>query len=212
MSRLVLIISKTGTGKSSSLRNFKKGEASVILGSGKELPFNSEIATLTPKSMNDVAVGVLSATTPVVVIDDANYLLSFEEMNRASEVGYVKFTQMAQGMFKIFKAIIDKESDQIFYIMAHAAETEDGTIRFKTTGKMLSEKVVLEGLTNVLLTTEVTTDGEFIFRVRTDGTGVKTPLGMFDTETVPNDLAVVDKAIRAYYAPKAQIKPIKESK
>lgn len=210
MARLVLIISKTGTGKSSSLRNLKKGEAAVILGSGKELPFNSDLATLVPRSMSDVVSGITSATTPIVVIDDANYLLSFEEMNRASEVGYVKFTQMAQGMFKIFKAIIDKDSDQTFYIMAHSAENEDNTIRFKTTGKMLSEKVVLEGLTNILLTNEVTDSGDFVFRVRTDGKGVKTPLGMFDTETVPNDLVIVDKAIRDYYKPKTTIK--KENK
>lgn len=199
MARLVLVISKSGTGKSSSLRNLKKGEASVVLCSGKELPFRSDISTLVPKSHLDVINAIEKANAPIVVIDDANYLMSFEEMNRATEIGYVKFTQMATHMFDIFQAIINKESDQTFYIMAHAAETEDGMIRFKTTGKMLSEKIVLEGLTNILITNEITSDGEFVFRVRTDGTGVKTPLGMFKTDTVPNDLKIVDKAIKDYY-------------
>jgi NAD kinase len=201
MARLVLVISKSGTGKSSSLRNLKKGEASVVLCSGKEMPFRTDISTLVPKSHLDVINAVEKANAPIVVIDDANYLMSFEEMNRATEIGYVKFTQMATHMFDIFQAIIKKESDQTFYVMAHSAETEDGSIKFKTTGKMLSEKIVLEGLTNILITNEITSDGEFVFRVRTDGTGVKTPLGMFKTDTVPNDLVIVDKAIKDFYGP-----------
>jgi len=201
MARLVLVISKSGTGKSSSLRNLKKGEASVVLCSGKELPFRSDISTMVPKSHLDVISAIERANAPIVVVDDANYLMSFEEMNRATEIGYVKFTQMATHMFDIFQAIINKDSDQTFYVMAHSAETEDGSIKFKTTGKMLSEKIVLEGLTNILITNEITSDGEFVFRVRTDGTGVKTPLGMFKTDTVPNDLVIVDKAIKDFYGP-----------
>jgi len=183
------------------MRNLKKGEASVVLASGKELPFRSDIATMVPKSYPDVINAIEKATAPIVVIDDANYLMSFEEMSRVTEIGYAKFTQMAQNMFKIFKAIIDKEGDQTFYVMAHAADTEDGMIRFKTTGKMLSDKIVLEGLTNILITNEITADGEFVFNVKTDGTGVKTPLGMFKEDQIPNDLKVVDKAIKDYYGP-----------
>lgn len=205
MARLVLVISKSGTGKSSSMRNLKKGEASVILSSGKELPFRTDLPTLVPKSYQEITNAIEKATAPIVVIDDANYLMSFEEMSRVQEIGYAKFTQMAQNMFKLFKAIIDKESDQTFYIMAHAADDEDGQLRFKTTGKMLSDKIVLEGLTNILITNEITADGEFVFRVKTDGSGVKTPLGMFNTDTIPNDLKLVDKAIRDYYgAPKKE--------
>lgn len=199
MAKLVLILAKTGTGKSSSLRNFKRGEASAILASGKELPFKTDIQTLVPSSYTEVINGIQSAPTPVVVIDDTNYLMSFSEMEKALETGYQKFTTMAQDMYKVFRSIIRKPTDQIFYVMAHAANTEDGSIRFKTTGKMLDEKIVLEGLTNILLTADVTDDGQFVFRVKTNGTGIKSPLGMFDTETVPNDLKEVDKAIRKYY-------------
>lgn len=199
MARLVLVISKSGTGKSSSLRNLKKGEAVVILSSGKELPFKTDLTTFIPKSYADVTAAIAKASAPIVVIDDANYLMSFEEMSRVTEVGYAKFTQMAQNMFKLFKAVIDKASDQTFYIMAHAADTEDGHIQFKTTGKMLSEKIVLEGLTNILITNEITAEGEFVFKVKTDNTGVKTPINMFDTPTIPNDLKLVNDAIIKFY-------------
>lgn len=221
MAKLVLIIARSGTGKSSSLRNLKPEEAAVVLCSGKDLPFRSELKTFVPKGYADVMQIIQKSTKPIIVIDDANYLMSFEEMSRVAEIGYAKFTQMASNMFRVFKEIIDKDSDQIFYIMAHSSEDEDGQIRFKTTGRMLSEKIVLEGLTSIVITNAVV-DGEFVFRVQTDGLGVKTPLGMFDTPTVPNDLKIVDAAIRKFYGPAkkpavkkpepAKSEPVKEEK
>lgn len=200
MARLVLIISKSGTGKSSSMRNLTKEEAVVISASGKELPFRSELTLYSPKTYTDVYAAIERAKTPIVVIDDANYLMTFEEMARSSETGYGKYTVMAKNMFNVFKNIIDKASDQTFYIMAHADE-DSSDLRMKTSGKMLSEKIVLEGLANVLITNEVTAEGEFVFRVKTDGSGVKTPLGMFESETIPNDLKLVNEAIVNYYKP-----------
>lgn len=206
MARLVLILSQSGTGKSSSLRNLKHGEANVVLCSGKELPFKTDLSTMVPHNYNEVIGAINTATAPIIVIDDANYLMSFEEMSRVSESGYGKFTQMANNMFRVFKAVIDKQSDQTFYIMAHAENREDGLLRFKTSGKMLSDKIVLEGLTNIVLTTEII-DGRFVFRTQTDGTGVKAPLGMFATPTMDNDLKLVDKAVREFYAPVAAKPP-----
>lgn len=219
MAKVVFIISKTGTGKSSSLRNFKRGEAQVVSCSGKELPFKSDLPMLTPKNYGEVYKAIDGATAPVVVIDDANYLMSFEEISRVNEVGYQKFTQMAQNFFNVVKRIIDKPGEQIFYILAHAEDNDEGTIRIKTTGKMLSEKVVLEGLTNILLTNEVK-DGEFVFKVKTDGSGVKSPMDMFESDYISNDLKEVDKTIRGYYDMKPltapniaeKPKPTKEAK
>lgn len=209
MAKLVLIIARSGTGKSSSLRNLKPEEAAVVLCSGKDLPFRHELKTFVPKGYPDIFQIIQKSQKPIIVIDDANYLMSFEEMNRVNEVGYAKFTQMASNMFRMFREIIDKDSDQIFYIMAHSTEDENDQLRFKTTGKMLSEKIVLEGLTNIVLTNEVV-DGEFVFRVQTDGHGVKSPLGMFDEPTVPNDLKIIDAAIRKFYEPVKKVEPKKE--
>lgn len=202
MSRLVMILARSGTGKSTSLRNFKKGEAQAILCSGKELPIKTDIATFVPKGYADVYAAIQKASAPVVVLDDVNYLMSMQEMEFANQTGYQKFSVMALNMFNVFKAVMDKDSDQIFYIMAHSAElTEtDNQLRFKTTGKMLSEKVVLEGLTNIVLGADVE-DGQFVFKVKTDGTGIKTPMGMFTTATVENDLKAVTETINNYYAP-----------
>jgi hypothetical protein len=199
MAQLVLIISSSGTGKSSSLRNLTKEEAAVVLCSGKDLPFRHDLSTFVPKNYIDIFNVIEQSKKPVIVIDDVNYMMSFEEMNRVNEAGYAKFTQMANNMFQVFKKILDKQSDQVFYLLAHADVDEAGMIRFKTTGKMLSEKVVLEGLTNIVITNEIL-DGEFVFRVQTNGTGIKTPIGMFSGPTIPNDLKLVDQAIRKFYS------------
>lgn len=200
MSRLVLILARSGTGKSTALRNFKKGEAQAILCSGKELPFKTDISTYVPKGYAGVYTAIEKATTPVVVLDDVNYLMSMEEMAMAKVTGYQKFSEMALNMYNVFKAIMDKDTDQIYYLLAHSAELGEGEtqLRFKTTGKMLSDKIVLEGLTNIVIGADVI-DGEFVFKVKTDGNGIKTPMGMFKTDTVPNDLKEVDKTIRSYY-------------
>lgn len=202
MARLVLILARSGTGKSTSLRNFKKGEAVAVLCSGKELPIKTDIVTFVPRNYGDVYAGILQAKAPVVVLDDVNYLMSFEEMQMANVKGYEKFNLMAQNMYNVFKTILDKEGDQTFYVLAHAAETteDDQQLRFKTTGKMLSDKIVLEGLTNIVIGAGME-DGEFVFKVETDGHGIKTPMGMFDTPTIPNDLKALDETIRKYYEP-----------
>lgn len=207
MAQLVLIIAPSGTGKSSSLRNLKKEEAAVVLCSGKDLPFRHELPTMVPKTYIDIYQAIENSHKPIVVIDDINYMMSFEEMNRVNEAGYGKFTQMANNMFTVFKKILDKDSDQVFYVFGHSADEEDGRLRLKTTGKMLSEKIVLEGLANVVLTNEIV-DGEFRFRVQTDGSGIKSPVGMFKEATIENDLKLVDKAVRDFYG----VKPKEASK
>lgn len=211
MAQLILVIAPSGTGKSSSLRNLKKEEAAVILCSGKELPFRHELPIMVPKTYVDIFNAVAQSSKPIVVIDDVNYMMSFEEMSRVNETGYAKFTQMAANMFNVFKSIVEKDSDQVFYVFGHSADEEDGKLKLKTTGKMLSEKIVLEGLTNTVLTNEIV-DGEFRFRVRTDGSGVKSPLGMFKEPTIENDLKLVDKAVREFYDIKPKASKGKKTK
>jgi hypothetical protein len=200
MSRLVLIVAKSGTGKSSSMRNFAENDLRVISCSGKELPFKSNIKSLYVKTYGELMNAVVAAERPVVVVDDINYIMSFDQMSRVLETGYTKFTLMAKSITDLFKTIVEKDSDQTYYVIGHQAEQAEGDsqIRLKTPGKMVSNTIVLEGLTNILITTDVV-DNQFVFRVQTDGTGVKTPMGMFDTLTIENDLKLVDKTIREFY-------------
>lgn len=202
MSQLTFVLGRSGTGKSTSLRNFKKADnIGYISATGKKLPFKNDIPQFHAKNYAELKAAISQSKADVVVIDDFNYFMSFEEFSQASVKGYEKFTQMAVNVVDVIELITKKETDQRFYIMAHSEQNEDGQLRLKTTGKMVSDKFVPEGLTNQVIESAVV-DREFVFKVKTDGTGIKTPMGMFkDTEaTIPNDLKELDKVIKAFYA------------
>lgn len=201
MSQLTLVLGRSGTGKSTSLRNFKKADGiGYITATGKPLPFKTDIGQYHARNYAQLIAAIKQTDVPVVVIDDFNYFMSFEEFSQAAVKGYEKFTTMAVNVVNVIEAITQKATDQRFYILAHSENNEDGQLRLKTTGKMVSDKFVPEGLTNQVVETAVV-DREFVFKVKTDGTGIKTPMGMFTDETIPNDLKELDKAIVEFYKP-----------
>lgn len=200
MARLVFILGDSGSGKSTSLRNLTSKDVNVVSVTGKELPFKTDIKAYYPQTYEQVINAVAKADKPLVVIDDANYLMSNFEFATLNETGYGKFARNALGMVNVFRAIIEKESDQTFYIMAHTEQNEEGHLRFKTTGKMVSEKYNPAGVTNIVLEAMYDDQSEeFVFRTKANGRGVKSPLGMFDKQFIPNDLKEVDKTIREFY-------------
>lgn len=201
MAQLTFVLGKTGTGKSTSLRNFKAADGiGYITATGKPLPFKNDIPQMHAKSYAELMQMIKQSKAPVMVIDDFNYFMSFEEFSQAGNKGYEKFTQMAVNVVNVIDAITKKDGDQRFYILAHSENNDSGDLRLKTTGKMVSDKFVPEGLANQVVETSVE-DGQFVFKVKTDGTGIKTPMDMFDEPTVSNDLKVLDEKIKAFYAP-----------
>ena len=199
MAQLIFVLGRSGTGKSSSLRNLKKADGvGYITATGKPLPFKNDIPQFHAKNYSELAAAIKTSKAPVVVIDDFNYFMSFEEFSKADIKGYDKFTEMAVNVVNIIELITKKDTDQRFYILAHSEQNDEGLLKLKTTGKMVSDKFVPEGLTNQVVETAVI-DGEFVFKVRTDGTGIKTPLGMFEPDTIPNDLKELDRAIVNFY-------------
>jgi len=200
MSRIVFILGDSGSGKSTSLRNLTKEDVNVISVTGKELPFKTDITVYHPRSYEDVIKAVDSASKPIVVIDDANYLMSNFEFATINEAGYGKFARNALGMVNVFKSIIDKESDQTFYIMAHTEQSDDGKLHFKTTGKMVSEKYNPAGITNIVLEAAYDDQADaFVFHTKADGRGIKAPMGMFTKASIPNDLKAINTQITEYF-------------
>ena len=199
MSQLTFVLGNSGTGKSTSLRNFTaKDGIGYITATGKPLPFKSDIPQMHAKSYPELTAMVAQSKAPVMVIDDFNYFMSFEEFNKAGIKGYDKFTEMAVNVVNIIDLITKKDTDQRFYILAHSENNDSGQLKLKTTGKMVSDKFVPEGLTNQVVETTVM-DGEFVFKVKTNGLGVKTPMGMIPTDTIENDLKLLDKYIVDFY-------------
>ena len=217
MSKKILILGRSGSGKSTSMRNFKKGEVGVISCIGKELPFRTDIPIFTPKftqeTMNkypSTLGAIRKAKAKVLVVDDANYLLTTEFTGTAGEKGYEKWSRMALNFVQLINEIDELDDDITVYIMMHYELDADGYERPMTVGKLLNEKICVEGLFTTVLKA-IYENGEYKFqtRKRNEAECVKTPLGMFETDTIDNDLRMVDKTIREYYG---MTMPYKEEK
>ena len=133
------------------------------------------------------------------VIDDSQYLMCFELFNRSAENGYTKFTEMAKHFFDLVRFVIREMPDDVIVYFLHHVELAGDKYKAKTVGKMLDEKLTVEGLFSIVLMAK-NVDGKHFFLTQSDGTDtVKTPIEMFAEARIDNDLKAVDKAIRAYY-------------
>lgn len=195
----VLIIGDSGTGKSTSLRNFERGEIGILNVAGKPLPFRNNLARLDNARYNQIHQALMKDSLNAYVIDDAGYLLSFDNFRRAKENGYGKFVDMAQSFEQMLEAIAGTSADTIVYVMMHAERDADGRIKPKLIGKMLDEKLCVEGLFSIVLIAR-NIEGRYVFETQTDGlTPAKSPIGMFAEREIENDLKAVDTAIREYW-------------
>lgn len=197
----VMILGESGTGKSASLRNFKPEDVCVINVSGKPLPFRNKLKVCGTDKYELVTKALLTQPEPAFVIDDGQYLMANEFMRRANERGYDKFTEIARNFWSLVQETVVQRMppDRIVYFLMHTESSDDGRIRAKTIGKMLNEKITLEGLFTIVLRTSVS-DGVYSFRTVNSGSDtVKTPMGMFSAAEIDNDLKMVDQVIREYY-------------
>lgn len=199
MAVLVMIYGQSGTGKSTSLRNFTNDEVAVINVSGKPLPFRSKLTTYDTDSYTKISSALSKIERKSIVIDDATYLMVNEFMRTAKVAGYQKYTDMAVNFNSLVAQASQLASDKIVYFLGHSDLKDDGTEHFKTIGKMLDNYVTVEGKFTIVLKT-VVQDGKYYFSTHNSGQDtVKSPLGMFDDNYVDNDLKAVDTIIREYY-------------
>lgn len=195
----VLILGEPGSGKTTSLRNFSPEEIGIFNVASKPLPFRKTLPVVNHATYEKIEKGLTAATRKTYVIDDSQYLLAFEFFDRAQESGYTKFTEMAKKFRNIIKFIVDKTpNDCIVYFLHHCELGEDELYRAKTIGKMLNEKLSVEGLFTIVLFCRAEKDRHY-FSTQSEGVSVaKSPMEMFEPE-IDNDLKFVDSTIRSYY-------------
>lgn len=220
MGTVVFILGRSGTGKSYSMRDFNPDEIAVINIQGKVLPFRNG-AKFAVKNTDDAGevisnMKLVANKVKTIVIDDFQYLMANEFMRRSTERGYDKFTEIARHAWDVVDAVRTLPQDVIVYILCHTDTDNDGVERLKTIGKMLDEKIVLEGMSTIVLKTNVS-DGTYTFLTQNNGKDtVKSPAGMFPAYAIDNNLKYVDEKIRNYYGigeflTDAEIKEIDET-
>jgi len=199
----VLIIGESGTGKSASLRNLS--DFALININGKPLPFKAskkDIAEYREDRYEKLLPAIKKAGEKynVVVVDDFQYMLANEFMRRATEKGFGKFTEIGEHCWSLIRSIEQLPESVVVYFLSHEEESEQsGKVKMKTVGKLLDDKITVEGMFSIVLRT-VASDQGFFFRVHNSGYDtVKTPMEMFEESEIGNDLSVVDKVIRQYY-------------
>ena len=220
----VLIIGASGQGKTYSLKNFKSNEVGILSVEKGRLPFKSDLKIIKVKSFADgdhspaqanaakyawITSVIKNAKTKSIVIDDSQYLLAGEFFDRAYEKGFDKYTAIGANFRNLIHFINElPEDDKIVYFLHHSEMAEDGRAKVKTIGKLLDEKLCVEGCFDIVIYCQ---DQKFF--TQSNGQSVaKTPEGMFELE-IPNNLKAVDDAIRDYYGievKKAAVKKAKE--
>ena len=210
-----LIMGRSGSGKTYSLHNFKADEVGVISVEKGRLPFKSDIKvakvpaftkdeagkTLLPSETATrkyfwIKQAIYTSKVNSIVIDDSQYLLVNELFDRAKEKGYDKYVDMAANFRDLIHFINELEDEnKIVYFLHHSESDGETREKAKTIGRMIDEKLVLEGCFDVVI---YCADQKFY----TQGNGIstaKTPEGLFDAVEIPNDLRAVDDAIRKYW-------------
>lgn len=220
-SKLIGIVGSTGTGKSTSVKHLDYKETYIINVAKKELPFKGAEKMYNSENKNYKEVDDANEITRLlrtisdkaphiknIIIEDSNYIMGFNMLARATEVGFTKFTIMAKDMVELFREARRLRDDLKIFYFTHPETIEDGGeiigYKIKTAGKLIDNQIVLEGLLTVCLYTHVeeNKDGTATYNFVTNRYKkypAKSPDGMFAEIKIPNNLQEVVKAIDEYY-------------
>lgn len=218
MSNTILVIGPSGSGKSTSLRNLDPKSTFVLSVLDKPLPFKGYKQHYKPikgwddktgnylatddwqrviKCIQMVNIGRPEITT--LVIDDLQYILANEFMRRSSERGFDKYSELANHYWMIINAAMASRGDLLSIFLSHNEIDNTGKSKVKTIGKLLDEKITIEGMFTTVLHSMVL-ENEFKFLTQHDGLHTaKSPIGLFDSQFIDNDLLYVKQQVESYF-------------
>lgn len=202
----VLIIGKSGSGKSTSLRNFLKEDVGIVNVISKPLPFKNvnELKTVNTDNYADIKTVLTSCKTKSIVIDDAGYLITNQFMRKHANAGggnavFSLYNDIADSFWSLTEIVKSLPPEKIVYFIMHEDKNDFGDIKPKTIGKLIDDKVCLEGLFSIVLRAKKVDKNYFFFTQSTENDVAKSPIGMFNDLYIENDLKNVDKVIREFY-------------
>lgn len=208
MATMTLVIGRSGAGKTASLRNIK--ETTLVINPNKKpLPFknNDNLKTMNCDEYLKIKAALTTAYekgAKIAVIDDAGYLMTSKFMaghrQAKGNSQFDLYNEIADNFYSLLKFCADElPSDMLVFVTMHEEMNDMGYSKPKTIGKLLDDKVCIEGMFTIVLHA-LKLDGKYVFATNTDGLDVtKSPMGMFDQEYIDNDLQYVIEKIREYY-------------
>ena len=197
----VLIAGASSSGKTYGIKGFDPSVPGIFSVEKGRLPFKGDYKVKTRATYKDINSIFKDPKKKVYIIDDSQYLLVNELFDRAKEVGYQKYTDMAVSFRNLVHNVNYLLPDDVIVYFLHHTETDPNTgkSKAKTVGRMIDQYLTLEGCFDIVLFAEADSEGHY-FITQSDGTTTaKSPEGMFPTVKIPNDLGIVDKAIREYW-------------
>lgn len=203
MAQMLLVLGESGTGKSTSLRNCDPATTAIVNPVGKPLPFKGKFEMLNSvtdarkiiKFMKEQA----AAGKKLIAVDDFQYILAVPYMNRIKETGWDKYNDFGSNYFEIIESCKDLPDDVVVAFYSHLETLDNGLVTIKLIGKLLREKITIEGLFTVVLRTGVS-EAKYYFYTQNSGKDtVKSPIGMFPAYAIDNDINYVADKIRNYY-------------
>lgn len=205
MATAVLIIGSSGSGKSASLRNFPDKSYGLINVLDKDLPFKTQKKWISSTDYKTVKQALMSycEKTDAIVIDDAGYMITDQFIiNHGANKGNAVFelyNDLAKNFYNLIRYIkTELPKHVVVYVMMHEDRNDLGYVKPKTIGRMLDEKIDIPGMFTIVLNA-AKKDGKYIFKTQTDGYDVtKSPIGLFPSNEIDNDLYEVHKAILSY--------------
>ena len=208
MAIATLIMGRSGSGKSASLRNIKE-TTFVVNVNKKPLPFkaNENLKIMNCDEYLKIKSSLKLASEKgikIAVIDDAGYLMTSKFMSGHRQLkgnqSFELYNEIADNFYELIKFITNElPEDMVVYMIMHEEINDMGYSKPKTIGRLLDEKVCVEGMFTIVLHS-LKLDNKYVFATNTDGLDVtKSPIGMFEETYIDNDIQFVTNKIREYY-------------
>lgn len=211
----VLIIGRSGAGKSTSMRTCVGKDFALINVLKKPLPFKGRLPAIQTDDYAKIMASLGKCSQKSIVIDDAGYLITNQFMRGHSNAGkgngvFSLYNDLGDRFWSLIQFVVSMPEDRIVYFMMHEDKDDNGDVKVKTIGKLLDEKVCVEGMFTIVLRCILDGEAHRFVTQSAGGAVSKSPMGMFDSLEIDNDLFLVDNAIREYYGIKNPKNAVKE--
>lgn len=202
----ILVYGKSGSGKSRSMKNFGEDEICLINVLGKKPPFKTKFKySYVSTDVNKIANCLMKMPTKIAIIDDCGYIQTEMFMNGHSNPNsgtstFDLYNKIGDSMWRLIRLVADNLPEDVHvYFMFHEQTSDIGECKIRTIGKLLDEKICLEGMVTIAF--HCMTDGNrHWFSTQSNGFDIaKSPEDMFEKE-IDNDLKMVDNRIREFYS------------